>query len=181
MLIGLAGKKRSGKDATASILVEQYGFRRIAFADVIKRVAEDIDPVIEMPGNGDTTNLSYLLEWNGNDWEDAKANSSVRRFLQNLGVAIRNVDPDFWVRNSGLEDIAPDENIVVSDVRFPNEVDAILAAGGRVFRVVRGRENEDKHLTETALDQLELPTIDNSGTLKELERTVMGVVAYGMD
>jgi hypothetical protein len=159
--------------------VEQYGFRRIAFADVIKQVAEDIDPLIETGMYG--TNFSYLLEWNGRDWDSAKANASVRRFLQNLGVAIRNVDPGFWVQNSGLYDVSSQENVVVSDVRFPNEVDAILALGGKVFRVVRGLENEDTHLTETALDHLKLPVINNSVTLKGLKHEVMKVVAYGMD
>lgn len=180
MLIGLAGYKRSGKDTVASILVKEYGFRRIAFADVLKQVAEDIDPIILERGE-DLVELSYFLEWNDHDWEDVKSLPSVRRFLQNLGVAVRNVDPQFWVRNSGIMDVTPEENVVVSDVRFPNEVAAILGAGGKVYRVDRGAVNVDKHITETALDNLDLPVIDNTGTLGDLVDVVKELVENGLD
>ena len=35
-VIGLTGYAQSGKDTVASILVEKYGYRRIAFADKIR-------------------------------------------------------------------------------------------------------------------------------------------------
>ena len=32
-LIGISGKKRSGKDSICNILVDKFGYKKIAFAD----------------------------------------------------------------------------------------------------------------------------------------------------
>lgn len=36
IVLGLMGKARSGKDTAAAVLVEEFGFRRYAFADLLK-------------------------------------------------------------------------------------------------------------------------------------------------
>jgi dephospho-CoA kinase len=36
MIIGLTGYAQSGKDTVANILVENYGYQRVAFADPIR-------------------------------------------------------------------------------------------------------------------------------------------------
>lgn len=50
---------------------------------------------------------------------------------------------------------------IVCDVRFPNEVEAIQKAGGKVLRLLRDvYEGQDQHSSETALDDYPLEKFD---------------------
>jgi len=86
---------------------------------------------------------------------------------------VRNQDPEFWLRAAGITE----GNIVVTDVRFLNEVDYIDRLGGDVIRVVRPGTAVGTHVSETDLDQLHLVEIHNSGTLEELAEKVRAVMA----
>lgn len=171
MLVGLVGPARSGKDEVAKILVNHLRYERLAFADAIRGVAEDLNPFIEDTG-------MVLRDILGNEtWEEAKNRyPDVRAFLQRLGVAIRVYDPEFWVRVV-TEQVYPGNNYVVTDVRFPNEIKAIENEGGFVYRVNRdgaGLEGANgMHSTELALANFLLPAIDNNGTLDDLEHEVL--------
>ena len=46
MIIGLTGYAQSGKDTVAKILIEQYGFTRVAFADKIRELLYEMDPPV---------------------------------------------------------------------------------------------------------------------------------------
>lgn len=169
-LVGLIGKKRAGKDTVASTLVEEFGFARVAFADPLKAAALRLDPIVRIWA-GDPVRLSGVVERMG--WEAAKEIPEVRRTLQEYGVAIREIEPDFWVR-AGLDRAHAarygGEPVVVTDVRFPNEAEAIEQAGGTLVRVVRpGLVSTDTHVSETALDEYPTRfTISNGGTLDDL-------------
>lgn len=47
-LIGLTGLARSGKDTVGAMLVERYGYTRVAFADGIRDAALALDPIVTM-------------------------------------------------------------------------------------------------------------------------------------
>lgn len=167
-LIGLAGKAGAGKDSVARILVDEYGYTRIAFADALKRVLERVDPVVDDTGEYLT---QMLYDFDGN-WDQLKQFPKVRLLLQDMGTAIRDIDPLFWIKAADI----PDDGVsraVVTDVRLLNEVSAIKDRGGIVYRVVRsGLEAVNGHHTETELDGYLFPTIGNSGTLGDLRTTV---------
>lgn len=164
-LIGLAGKKRAGKDSAASVLTKELGYTRVAFADSIKKILEDLNPIIDADYS---YRLMDVLEWYEYDWELLKARPEVRGLMQRLGVAVRQFDEGFWVE-AALHNAEKYSRIVVTDVRFPNEVDAVLEKGGVVYRVVRpGLESTDWHISETALDHLDLPVILNDGSVEDL-------------
>ncbi len=170
-LVGLIGKKRVGKDTFAAVLVEEFGFARVAFADPLKEMALTIDPII---GNGPRGNvprhmrLVTAVAWYG--WETVKDQyPEARRFLQRLGTdGIRSLDPEFWVR-AGMAQAdrlrhdrpmgsmgIPAKPVAITDVRYPNEADAIREAGGTLVRIVRpGADDGDTHASETALDGYE--------------------------
>lgn len=60
-------------------------------------------------------------------------------------------------------------NWIITDVRFPNELDAVKARGGITIRVIRGDGDTGDHPSETALDNAHFDfTIDNNGTLNDL-------------
>jgi dephospho-CoA kinase len=123
-IIGLTGKMGSGKDTVGALLIER-GYKRLAFADALKATAYDIKRLQDV-----------VFDFG---WEKAKrANPEVRRTLQALGVAARdNVKRSIWV-DAALEVIDDeDENIVITDVRFPDEAQMVMHLGGTVYRVVR--------------------------------------------
>lgn len=183
-LVGLIGKKRVGKDTFAAVLVEEFGFARVAFADPLKEMALTIDPVIaygKRAEDGTWTEpyrLSESVEEHG--WEMTKDMwPEPRIILQRLGDGVRQFDPEFWVR-AGMDaaesqregyslhpvirqalvdsgnDAPADRDprpVVITDVRYPNEADAIREAGGTLVRIVRpGVDDGDTHASETALD-----------------------------
>lgn len=78
---------------------------------------------------------------------------TAREFMQHFGTDImRKMYPNIWVDNTIKKILAEGSELaVIPDVRFPNEVEAILANGGEVIRLSRVYE-EDGHQSETCLD-----------------------------
>ena len=163
MLIGLTGKKQAGKDTVADILVQEYGFLRVAFADLLKQMLEDQNPLV-----GPDIRLGDLLSWYDGDWDHVKQYPEVRRLLQYTGTAVRMIDPEFWINNLEI----PDGNVVVSDVRLHTEARRIEDLGGQVFRVTRPGTGGDPHHTETELDGIDFPVLANDGSLQDLKELV---------
>lgn len=192
-LIGLVGAKRAGKDAFAEALVRSHGYRRLAFADRLKAVALAADPYVVR--DGETMRLRVAVSVFG--WEGAKEIPDVRRFLQRLGVGVRDhvgssawVEPVLWDAHvsrlggyGSLGEWVPGTPVVVTDVRFPNEVDAIRNAGGVIVKIVRpGLTADDAHVSESlAWSPSLIPwaTVSNEGTLEDLARQARGV-AFGV-
>lgn len=174
-LIGLTGRKRTGKDSVADALSASAGYARASFADAVREAALDLDPWI--PEYVDRYSppvwrrLSDVVALYG--WEEAKDRiPEVRRTLQRLGTdVVRKLDSELWVEY-GLERAGLIEGpVVFTDCRFPNEADAIRAAGGIIVRVVRPGlpDDGDKHESETALDDYPVDvTIRNDSTLTAL-------------
>lgn len=67
---------------------------------------------------------------------------------------------------------------IITDLRFPNELEAIKARDGLTIRVNTNRAGElSSHESETALDNAEFDyTIDNSGTFEELIEEVKRIL-----
>lgn len=155
-VIGLLGKKRAGKDTFAGVLTREAGFSRVAFADPLRDVAYELNPLVGrffLAGRVEDWRLRDVVDTIG--WEAAKDYVPEIRTtgLQGLGQAVRSVDADFWLRIAlGRIEAAPGP-VVVTDVRLQNEADAIHALGGLLVRIVRpGPPVVDEHPTETALD-----------------------------
>jgi len=177
-LIGMIGRRRSGKDSFATTLVSELGYDRVAFADPLREAALALDPLVgpaSLPGDLTSSyrRLSEVVETLG--WERAKdCVPEVRAVLQRLGTdAIRSLDDTFWVRTAMARVEASSAPVVVTDCRFPNEAEAIRLAGGYLVRVVRpgatSASDVDLHPSETALDDYpEDFYVDNSGTLADL-------------
>jgi hypothetical protein len=145
MLIGLTGYAQHGKDTAAQVLVEEYGYARVAFADPLKDLAVAVNPLVSLSAH-DPSVMARLRDLvvpsglhTGASWETAKKNPEVRRLLQELGTGARAIlGDDIWVRTAErrILEAAP-RPVVVSDVRFPNEADFITRHSGEVWRIVR--------------------------------------------
>ena len=75
VIVGLCGRKRSGKDTLAEELVERYGYTRVAFADPLREMLLALDPVVEQGDYTRTLRVSDMVATRG--WEDAKAHPEV--------------------------------------------------------------------------------------------------------
>src|SRR5690606_11078585 len=123
-LIGIAGKKRSGKDTVAKAL-EPFGYQRVGFADELKKMALEINPVIaaeEDASNWPPTPIAVRL---GDmvaafGWEDANDDTpEVLKFLQELGTSVRERDRSLWIRAAFMRinpALAVGYGVVVPDV-----------------------------------------------------------------
>jgi hypothetical protein len=125
-IIGFTGLSGSGKSYAASVVRECYpAYRLFSFAHEIKRLAR------------------YYMGW------DNKKDERGRKLLQDLGMAGRAYDPQLWVSF-----MPPDRLLVIDDVRFLNEAEAIREQGGIVIRVRRFGVNPMDHVSETEQEQI---------------------------
>jgi hypothetical protein len=183
MLIGLCGVARSGKDSAAQHLIDNFGFTKIAFADGVRQMALGIDPYVhtEQPrhyteGGAPMARYSDVLKNIG--YENAKALPDVRRLLQRCGTegGRKIFGDDVWVSAMAHRIGAlarRDANIVISDVRFPNEAEFIRRVGGYVIRMLRpGYVNPDAaimlHESETQVASMEVDAEVSATNLDEL-------------
>ena len=178
MIVGLGHQARVGKDTAANFLVERHGFKRLAFADTLKQVLYDINPIVSSPPRR-LVRVQDIVEERG--WEDAKNMFEVRRLLQDLGMAARDhIGVNSWV-NAVLRQVDIYGDYVITDVRFPNEFDALWNKQAHLIRITRPDSqrhgNAGTHQSEIALDDADWhSTIENNGSLLELEQNLIGVL-----
>lgn len=175
MIIGLTGYAQSGKDTVAKILVEKYGFVRVAFADKIRELLYEMDPPVPT-GVGSEKHVVGLQNYvDIYGWDVSKQNPTVRSMLQNLGVGARTVFGEwFWIEQA-MRGVSYEDNVVVTDVRFTNEAEFIKKYdNAQLWRVTRpGVEAVNNHVSESQMDNYKEDVhLLNTGTLDELELLV---------
>lgn len=126
MLIGLIAPAGAGKDTAADILVNQYGFVKISFSDLIYREVSERYGVPEWILKDRKFKESSMDELGG---------MSPREALQKHGDEKRAKDPDYFLRNVE-KFIEKGGDVVVSDVRFIREAEFLKRLGGKLIRIV---------------------------------------------
>lgn len=184
MIVGIGHVKEVGKDTAAAALVRDLGFRRDSFADDLKKLALAIDPLI-VP-EPETVNvrvgqahLAWLVRQSG--WEHVKKNyKEARRFLQNLGNEMREMfGNDIWIRRVAWragerEDLLPEGDVVIPDVRYLNEAEWIKSVGGLLIKINRPGKVAEGHVSETQLADFPWDfEIENDGDVVQLEQTIV--------
>jgi hypothetical protein len=185
LILGLAGPARSGKDTVASIVAgiiedEGHSVKRDAFANKLKVSAANalgfkFDTIEEYRHwSDDFKNWGEIIVYDTRTSPERKEISG-REYLQLYGTeAHREVfSTDFWV-DALLSVPVEEQLLIVTDVRFPNEAEAIIESGGEVWRVNReGSGVPGNHVSETPLpDDLVDHEIDNNGTLEDLRKLI---------
>jgi hypothetical protein len=152
MIIGISGKKQSGKSTLAQGLSGKFDNAPVVcFAD---RLRELVAELFASPVQNSYLDPVVL--------QDEKVKQSkhpcgktYRQLLQIIGTDyFRNLWPDVWLENYKYQiaTMYPHYPYVLTpDVRFPNEADMIHSLGGLVIRLTRN-PFDDKHESETALD-----------------------------
>jgi hypothetical protein len=183
MIIGIAGKAGAGKDTVASMLIGLSDYRNLTyeqweegdyncppylnivhFADSLKETAKLLGNLSDKDVKSQEGKLGRI------EWLDM----TVREFLQKIGTAMRTIDEDFWVKS--LMNVVDNEldNVIIADVRYPNEVKSIKDRGGIIIRINRPGAGAGDHSSEIALDDYDEwdCVIDNNKSLKDLFKTV---------
>lgn len=166
-LIGLKGKKQSGKNACAEAICRimmQQGYTPVivGFADSLK------------------TELAELFATEPLHIEKIKNNPAMRWILQRYGTEYRrNENANYWIQQMDEKLKYREEKynylIVIPDVRFQNEQDWIKSKGGWIFNVNRPslKDVEDNHASEQLADRLPYDyNIVNDRTLNGIESLV---------
>lgn len=142
MIIGVIGFIGSGKGTVADILVEKHGFVKLSFADAVKDATAAIFGWQRSLLEGDTAESREFRETKDEWWSKKFGyDFSPRLALQLMGTeAGRDVfHKDVWVY--ALErKMEMYKNVVIADVRFPNEIEWMHSKGGFAVRVSRGND-----------------------------------------
>lgn len=197
LLIGVAGKKRHGKNAVALIIASLVGaqgpnrFAELAFAAELKETCRKLWDLSDAQLYGDQKEVV-----------DPRWGVTPRVILQQMGSYVRSIHPDTWVRvvvrqieearergrllekDQELQDLLgewaklPPVVTVITDVRHANEVEAVRKLGGVVWKVVRpGMDDSDAHESETEVDKIEPDvTVENAGSLEDLQWAVENIL-----
>lgn len=144
IIIGLVGLQGAGKDTVADYLQTIHGFKRDSFASTLKDSVSCIFGWNRELLEGRTTESRKWRE-QVDQWWSEKLNMphlTPRWVLQYFGTEVcrKGFDDNIWVASLERKLSYTDDNIVISDVRFLNEILAIRNAGGTVIRVKRGPE-----------------------------------------
>lgn len=168
MIIGLAGKKRVGKTTVAKYLSFFHSFREESWASPLKEViGRKLFGLTDGQLYGSTEERESIIpEWG----------RSPRQILQVVGTDLfrENFDRDIWVKLGikNLDDIVGSYNsdIIFSDCRFPNELDALRWFSSEhnipfaAVQVVRKEFNMvDDHASEHGLDEYKFDYIVEAG------------------
>ena len=189
MLIGISGKKNSGKDTVAELvkkhaLKSEWEIKR--FADPLKDMVclllgctreqlEDREYKEALLGEP----WDYWFEQNVGPFGNTTFYGSLtpREIMQKMGTEVgRSIHENAWV--NALFNKYTNQWWIIPDTRFPNEAEAIKNRGGKLIRVNRNQfVIVDTHPSETSLDDYTDWdfVIDNNGTMEELEEKVIEI------
>jgi hypothetical protein len=202
MIIGICGFIGSGKDTVADYLVNVHEFRRESFAGTLKDAVAQVFGWDRTMLEGRTKQSREWREQEDAWWTKRLGTSITPRFiLQHWGTNVlrQHFHDDIWIASLENKLRNSQDNVVISDCRFPNEIHGLKESGGFVIRVARGEEpwwydiavkanqgnlnaqhvlaSHNVHASETSWVGTEFNyVLDNNGTLESLFTQINSLV-----
>lgn len=208
MIIGIAGRIGSGKDTIANYLTTTHHFKKMSFASSLKDAVSAVFGWDREMLEGSTKSSREWREQSDEWWSNRLSMDITPRWvLQWWGTEVlrHHFHDDIWIASLEYKLSRTTDDIVISDVRFPNEIDAIRRSGGIVIQVERGaipewyeyamdynrgeRKNFKWALSKRRLEELGIhpseysiigsdfdAVIDNNGTIEQLYSSVNDLV-----
>jgi hypothetical protein len=208
MIIGITGLISSGKDTIADYLTTHHGFKRVSFASSLKDAVASVFGWDREYLEG-TTKASRAWREKKDEWWSNRLGMDItpRWILQYWGTDVcrNHFHNDIWVASVEHKLLNSNEDIVITDCRFDNEVTAIKNAGGIAIRVQRGPSpewydsaiafnrgpngNSTWSLSKMKLDKLKIHAseyssvglkydyiVENNGTIDELHNKIHDII-----
>jgi hypothetical protein len=199
MIIGICGFQGAGKDTMANILIKKYGFIKFSFASALKDVISILFCWPRELMKGDTDE-SRLWREKVDEWWSKKLDIpglTPRMIIQKIGTDLfsKYFNENIWVHiiEKRIKDAGILQNIVITDCRFPNEIELLRELGGKIIHIHKNlplwfdnyilgefcSEAEFLHSSEKAwiLQNFD-NTIDNRGSIKDLEEKIDNYIKY---
>jgi len=203
MIIGICGVIGSGKDTIADYLVNFHEFRRDSFASTLKDAVAAVFGWDRELLEGCTKSAREWREQIDPWWAErlGMPDLTPRWVLQQWGTEVcrKSFHDDIWIVSLENKLRNSKDNIVISDCRFPNEIQSIRAAGGKIIWVQRGNlpdwyqtaldanaghnyavqdlKMRKIHASETAWVGTDFDAVvDNNGTLDQLYQQVQDLI-----
>lgn len=201
MLIGVSGRARSGKNVFAEMLAEELykrtgeAYVMIAYADELKNMAQrEFDLSWEQlwgdEKEREDKRYKKTLPCDLNiaaDFCNGKRSLpqywTAREIMQSYGSFYRSINYNFWVKKLfKIVDEKEYKNVIITDVRYPNEVNPIVKRNGyhvRINRPTADKIHGTTHASETSLDtpyKVDFMVM-NTGTLDDLRKLASDIAS----
>jgi phosphomevalonate kinase len=172
-ILGIVGKRGSGKDTFYCCCAELYIDRRIGYMPYRVAFADKLKEEIAQRHNITVLELS-------------KNKEKYRKELQEYGVAMREKDPEYWIKQvRAPKGWAKDGFVIFTDVRFENEASYIKSVGGKVIRLRRDKTDTlgDGHISEIELEKIVVDNIlHNNDSILRFKFEVLDLLKqYGIN
>lgn len=155
-ILGICGRKRSGKDTIARIIAWRFDAKVFHFASSLKGLAF-LDLAIPL------SFCPYMCD-------------EARRSLQAVAGHGRQINADVFVNFLlTLLDGLNCQRVVIADVRFVNEAEAIRREGGVVIKLLSS-DHSDNHPSEQEVDLIQAPAFYASALLRSDYKAIEEIV-----
>lgn len=128
MKLAITGVMCCGKTHIADFLVKNYNYQKFSFADDLKYFATEIF-----------------------DMKDKD-----RKLLQVFGTKMKEIDDMIWIKrlNNRIKDIS--DNIVIDDLRYPNEEKYLRLNGFKILKLDIDIELQNNRLKNTYINNFNM-------------------------
>jgi hypothetical protein len=180
--VGLYSSAMQSGKSTVAAMLEDHGYERLRFAEGLKAMS---DALLRVAGFGDNARRQMLEGSLKEEPIPILGNKTPRYIMQRVGSELGRdlIDENLWANLTLAEaerTRALGLPVVIDDMRFPNEAQAIRNAGGVLVHVDRGLTSDGTHASEGALDAWMFDHyIVNKGTLADL-RNEVHFLAHGI-
>ena len=140
-IIGICGFIGSGKDTAADYLVNFHEFKRESFAATLKDAVANVFGWDREMLEGRTKVSRDWREQQDKWWSERLGiDITPRWILQYWGTNVlrQHFHDDIWIASLENKLRNTQDNIVISDCRFPNEIKGLRAQGAKIIWIQRG-------------------------------------------
>lgn len=189
-IIGICGNIGSGKDTVANILIKERDYIKLSFASALKDAVAVIFGWDREMLEG-ATNESRIWREQVDEWWSKRLNLpclTPRWILQHWGTDILRdkFHKDIWIASleRKIIKLSKENNIVITDCRFENEIQVLRRLGAKIIRINRINLQGNSlilqnHSSENSWIENDFDfVIDNNSTLCNLREKVLSLELF---
>jgi hypothetical protein len=169
MIIGIGHRKGMGKDTFAKMLLDELNgnlgddifYYKESFADNVKEESYNM-----FCDYGLKSGEYYEQHRDEKEIVIPSLGKSPRDIYLLVGAFYRSIDPRYWLKQVAVH---KGQELIIPDLRYPNEMERIKALGGMTIKVINPRVDVSHDEADDALDGYDFDcVVENNGTLVDL-------------